>query len=98
MFLWGGSDAVELDTGARYDPALDAWTPTTQTGAPSARSGHTAVWRGSATIVWGGGAFLKTGGRYDPVADAWTPTSTTSAPWGRYGHSAVWTGSKLVVW
>src|SRR6185436_9209120 len=61
----------------------DAWTPTSTTGAPTARFGHTAVWTGSLMIVWGGetvDGLVATGGRYDPATDTWTPTSTTGAP------------------
>ena len=32
----------------------DTWTSTNTTNAPSARTGHTAVWTGSEMIVWGG--------------------------------------------
>ena len=80
----------------------DTWTATSTTNAPSARSGHTAVWTGSEMIVWGGGAsgptYLNTGGRYNPSTDSWTATSTTNAPVGRQGCTAVWTGSEMIVW
>lgn len=76
MIIWGGSvvypsstTAVSLTTtGARYNPATDAWTPMTTTNAPSARYRHHAVWTGSEMIVWGGntGAATNTGGRYSP--------------------------------
>jgi len=108
MVLWGGyfydgSDHY-LNTGGRYDPAADSWTPTSTAGAPSTRSSHKAVWTGSRMVVWGGYFYdgldheLNTGGRYDPAADSWTRTSTTGAPSGRYGHTLVWTGSLMVVW
>jgi N-acetylneuraminic acid mutarotase len=79
----------------------DSWTATTTTNAPTARSGHTAVWTGSEMIVWGGSDgvnYFNTGGRYNPGTDSWTATSTTNAPTGRYGHTAVWTGSEMIVW
>ena len=58
MVVWGGEalpglPTSVLGTGACYDPVTDTWTPTTQTGAPSARLEHTAVWTGSQMIVWG---------------------------------------------
>jgi hypothetical protein len=61
---------------------IDSWTATTTTDAPSARSGHTAVWTGSEMIVWGGsgGIYFNTGGRYNPSTDSWTATTTTNAP------------------
>jgi N-acetylneuraminic acid mutarotase len=106
MVVWGGlSGTKDLNTGGRYDPATDSWTPTASTNAPSPRSGHTAIWTGTHMVVWGGnegggtyGSLLQTGGRYDPVADTWTPTSISNAPSGRNFHTAVWTGSLMVVW
>jgi len=104
MVVWGGlsSDAyTDVNTGGRYDPAADTWTPTSTAGAPSPRNGHTAVWTGSLMVVWGGWgeeAAVNTGGRYDPAADSWTPTYTTGAPSARTHHTAVWTGSLMVVW
>ena len=99
MVIWGGfapPDLNSLNTGGRYDPASDTWTPTSTVGAPTARYDHSAVWTGSEMVVWGGGS--NTGGRYDPVADTWTETSTVGSPSARGGHSAVWTGSVMVVW
>jgi hypothetical protein len=79
----------------------DTWTPSSTTGAPSARQYHTALWTGSEMIVWGGydgtNAF-NTGGRYNPSTDSWTATSITNAPSGRLQHKAVWTGSEMIVW
>lgn len=103
MIVWGGSGASgRTDRGGRYDPVLDAWTPTTTLGAPTARSSHAAVWAGDEMIVWGGtdaSGATNTGGRYDPRTDLWSPTSTVGAPPGRrFGHSAVWTGGEMIVW
>ncbi len=102
MIIWGGSDAdgsdySRVNSGGRYDPATDSWTPTSTVGAPSPRYGHTAVWTGSQMIVWGGYG-LATGGRYDPTTDSWAPTSSVGAPSPRSGHTAVWTGSLMVIW
>ncbi len=107
MIVWGGSAGVlpttSFNTGGRYDPATDSWTPTSTQNAPSARQFHTAVWAGHEMIVWGGGTeslstSFNTGGRYDPATDSWTPTSTLNAPTARSGHSAVWTGTEMIVW
>jgi hypothetical protein len=106
MIVWGGlgdsnGDTSYLDTGERYDPTTDSWTPTSTTGAPSGRYLHTAVWTGSRMIIWGGFAgdvFPAVGGRYDPLTDSWTPISTTSMPTPRWRHTAVWTGNVMVVW
>ncbi len=99
MIVWGGMQTLSgtsTNTGARYDPLSNAWSPTTLVGAPFARAGHTAVWTGQKMIVWGGGS--QTGGLYDPLLDSWTPTPTSGAPFARTFHSAVWTGSEMIVW
>ena len=48
MIVWGGGTEFPnvFNTGGRYDPATDSWRPTSTLNAPSARSGHTAVWTG----------------------------------------------------
>jgi hypothetical protein len=57
---WGGGISRGTNAGfdgtqrgAIYDPARDAWTPMTTTGAPSARVAP-AAWTGSSLVVWGG--------------------------------------------
>jgi N-acetylneuraminic acid mutarotase len=91
-----------LNTGGRYNPNANSWTPTSTTNAPDRRAGHTAVWTGSEMIVWGGQDVnnlpLNTGGRYNPTTDSWTATSIVSAPDARGGHTAVWTGTEMIVW
>ena len=90
MIVWGGDyydgSYHNFNTGGRYNPSTDSWTAISTSGAPTARHGHTAVWRGE-MIVWGGigGTDLNTGGRYcaqsgppptpTPTATA-TPTAT----------------------
>src|SRR5437016_8869761 len=103
MIIWGGDDlAAVLNTGGKYNPSTDSWTPTTTTNAPDARADHTAVWTGSEMIIWGGTPdarnVLNTGGRYNPSTDSWTPTSTTNPPDARDCHRAVWTGGEMIVW
>jgi len=107
MIVWGGSKYdgswSYFNTGGRYDPATDTWTPTTTAGAPTARADHTAIWTGSEMIVWGGGEshlrlYFNTGGRYDPATDTWTTTTATGAPTPRSDHTAVWTGGLMIIW
>ena len=102
MIIWGGesSTGIKTDTGGRYDPITDTWTPMTTTGAPSERRDHTAVWTGTEMIVWGGWDtfFINNGGRYNPDTDTWTTVSNTGAAVGCVNHSAVWTGSEMIVW
>jgi N-acetylneuraminic acid mutarotase len=100
MIVWGGNEN-NLNTGGRYNPSTDSWTPTSNTNAPSRRSFHTAIWTGTEMIVWGGSGDsngLNTGGRYNPITDSWTATSTSNAPAVRAVHTAVWTGSQMIVW
>ncbi len=100
MIVWGGNENV-LNTGGRYNPSTDSWTPTSNTNAPSPRTYHTAIWTGTEMIVWGGSDGsndLNTGGRYNPTTDSWTATSTSNAPAVRAVHTAVWTGSQMIVW
>ena len=109
MIIWGGGGFVnrgtafpELNTGARYNPAEDRWTPTSLTNAAEARGGHTAVWTGAEMVVWGGsnldGSMIEGGGRYNPVQDAWAPVGTNGEPVVRRLHTAVWSGEEMIVW
>ena len=73
MIVWGGYDEYfyPLNTGGRYDPSSDSWTPTSIANVPTARVIHTAVWTGTEMIVWGGHSCcpetrLSTGGRVQP--------------------------------
>ena len=115
MIVWGGEDyatSTFLNTGGRYDPATDSWTPSNTANAPFARINHTAVWTGNEMIVWGGQSAgciadpthcidfqLNRGGRYNPSTDQWTLMGTDiNAPTARSNHTAVWTGNVMVVW
>ncbi len=110
MLVWGGltSDIFgnfRIRSGGRYNSSADTWSPMAVSGAPAARSDHTAVWGGNRMIVWGGfsGCFglscfyLVSGGRYDPATDSWSATTLSGAPSARYHHTAVWTGSRMIV-
>jgi N-acetylneuraminic acid mutarotase len=104
MIVWGGYAGLnppEQNTGGRYSPAIDSWTATSTTDAPTPRLNHTAVWTGSEMIVWGGyddTSYFNTLGIYNPITDNWAPTSTLGAPDARSNHTAVWTGSEMIVW
>ena len=109
MIVWGGlrhdgGGDVYLNTGARYNPTNNTWTLTATNGAPfNGRWFHTALWTGSAMLVWGGevgsiaNPHFNDGGLYDPVSDSWFPTTTFQAPPVRSAHTAVWTGSSMLV-
>jgi N-acetylneuraminic acid mutarotase len=106
MIVWGGDgnpSGTYLGSGGRYNPVTDTWSTTSSHNAPSARSGHTAVWTGTEMIAWGGtsnqGTF-NSGARYAPASDSWIATSVpvTNEPEARESHSGVWTGSEMIVW
>lgn len=104
MLVWGGEGELgELGSGSQLLFSGDApteWRPMSATGAPSPRSGHTAIWTGSVLAVWGGqqdGTPLGDGALYTPPSDTWKPVSTTDAPAARTDHVAVWTGAEMIV-
>ncbi len=85
MIVWGGifcCPAIDFNTGGRYNPATDNWTPTSTVNVPLARESHTAAWTGSEMIVWGGFSvelqYLNSGGRYCAQSGV-TPTPTATA-------------------
>jgi N-acetylneuraminic acid mutarotase len=106
--VWGGRASspsfTVLNTGRRYDPWSDTWTPTSTSGPASQRISHSAVWSGNEMIVWGGRSsaqqpvYLDSGGRYDPGIDSWTEMTAHAAPSPRRGHAALWTGGEMLVW
>jgi N-acetylneuraminic acid mutarotase len=104
----GGHADAHLNSGGRYNPRTDSWSPITTQGAPSKRCWHTAVWTGKEMIVWGGGNATKgfnDGGRYAPATDTWRPISDDCPLSPRVHHVAVWTaregdcgGGEMIVW
>ena len=110
MIVWGGTVTCQIffhcgtNTGARYNPTTDSWTPTSTANAPAGRYAHTAVWTGSEMIVWGGlidyPSFIvfNDGGKYNPSTNSWTAISTTNAPSERTRYTAVWTGNEMIIW
>ena len=107
LLVWGGDGAsgLPLNTGAQLlfvNGLPTAWSPINASGAPSARSGHTAVWTGQRLLVWGGTSSASTsvgdGAAYDPASNSWQPLATANAPSARSLHNAVWTGSEMVVY
>ena len=105
LLLWGGDGTNGwLNTGAQLlfaNGAPTQWRTITTAGAPTARSGHTAVWTGGRFLVWGGAGasgLLGDGAAYDPVADTWTPLPAVNAPTPRTLATATWTGAEMVVY
>ena len=106
LVIWGGFTTDEpnqvVNSGSRYNPALDSWTPTSTLNVPAARHLHTAAWVGDRVLFWGGRLAnnfpTDTGGGYRPADDTWAGMSTTGAPIARGEHTAIWTGSEMIVW
>jgi len=111
LVIWGGvgcGPSAELcGTGAAYDPRTDRWRALPTKGAPTARSGHGAVWTGERLLVWGGGGgdcgqgaggVCSDGASLDPAASAWTGIAAPGAGAARGGHVTLWTGSAMLVW
>jgi N-acetylneuraminic acid mutarotase len=107
MIIWGGSNLhdqyPDKDSGGRYDPALDNWTPVAiDANTPLPRSSHVAVWTGTRMLIWGGsagGSESNEGGIYDPVSDSWvTMVVDVNTPEGRIDATAVWSGTEMIVW
>ncbi|MFN7965383.1 MAG: hypothetical protein U0V87_06835 [Acidobacteriota bacterium] len=107
MIVWGGEtrdaagNVVYYNDGDRWKPQFDVWQRLLPAGAPTPRSGHTAVWTGSRMVVWGGqelNTLFDTGGSFDPITGLWTATSLTRAPAARNAHTALWTGNRMLVW
>ena len=103
MIAWGGNNSGSvLGDGGRYSLFSEAWTATSTAGAPTARSGHTAVWTDYEMLVWGGtnvSSYLGDGGRYAPSTDTWNSISTNNAPSPRANHTTIWTEQhQMIVW
>lgn len=104
FLVWGGTgESGELDSGGQLlfsGGTPSQWLPISLAGAPSPRSGHTAVWTGTALVIWGGqrsGTVLGDGAVYSPQSNTWTPISPTDAPSARTDHVAVWTGTEMII-
>ena len=109
MIVWGGERITAsgnpptktyYNNGSRYHPGTDTWTALPSNNAPSARSGHSAVWTSHEMYIWGGtaGTDRYTGACFNPKVNTWYSMSTLNAPAARHDHVAVWDGSHLLVW
>ena len=73
MLVWGGKSSrfmTYFSDVVHFNPTNVGWRAVSAKTTPSARQSHTAVWTGSAMIVWGGlsesGTALNDGGVYYP--------------------------------
>ena len=103
MIVWGGMiQTFYLQSGGKYYPATDSWTPMTIINAPKERVQARAVWTGTEMIIWGGrystNGLLNDGARYNPINNTWSTISSGNAPVARSRHSAVWSGTEMIIW
>jgi hypothetical protein len=52
MIIWG--DDFGQNTGGKYDPAVDTWSPTSMVNAPAGRAKFSMCGPGTRMIIWGG--------------------------------------------
>jgi len=85
-----------------YTTQAAMWASGTVSGSLLPRYGNSAVWTGSALIIWGGdlggGAVSGAGASYSPSSDQWEALPSQGSPAPRNNHSAVWTGTQMIVW
>jgi hypothetical protein len=102
MLIFGGTSRdLILNSGVRYNPIADRWTPlsTMVGGQPQVRvalfPSSKYVWTGREVIVLGSSPLAA----YNPATDQWRPISTANAPtiWSP-SQTALWTGSEVLVW
>lgn len=105
VLVWGGlGNSGALNSGGRLPvvggTSVGSWAPMSSVGAPSARSGHAAVWTGTKLLIWGGqrnGQLLDDGAAYDPLTDSWEALPALGAPTARTGSVAAWTGDEFLI-
>lgn len=111
MIVWGGGDGVisstapvsqGRDTGARYSPTTNTWSPVAMVNAARPRRAHSAVWTGQSMIVCGGWDIwrfslpaLNDCRGYIAGNNTWSGAPTM--PDDLYGNTAVWTGGEIFV-
>ena len=96
--FWPGSGAPG---GRTYDPAQNTWDILSpQSGEPTARADHSAVWDGTRLLVFGGtpnnSTAFSDGYKFE---GGWSAFNGTP-PAGRFKHTAVWldTPKRMIVW
>ncbi len=116
MAVWGGVKTWQsaycefggYGSGSTYAPSINQGSPIPTNSEVWARAWHSAVWTGSAMIVWGGATVhidysspdiaLSDGASFDLSSRAWTILPTADAPGASFfAHAAVWAGDEMVV-
>jgi N-acetylneuraminic acid mutarotase len=112
VVVWGGNATGAggrpgTCPGAAYDPVRDTWRRIA--AGPACRSGATAVWSGTAMLLWGGTVMQQQGTAeptysqprdglaYHPATDRWSDLPTSPLA-GRMGAAVALDGRWLFVW
>jgi hypothetical protein len=93
--LWSDDHHEYVGSLGIYSPARDTWS---EIADVDWRQGHSAVWTGRDTIVWGGRFDVDVLGSGFGFSDAPLPLTDVNAPQARSDHSAIWTGRHMIVW
>jgi hypothetical protein len=99
VLAWGGeaADQSPVAMGARYDPARDAWTEITTSGAPTPPDGAgswSGGWTGSVAVFWASSG--QNAGRFEPEGGEWQPVSFPGE--ASFGQSSVVAQGRVVSW
>jgi hypothetical protein len=120
MLVWGGTetkaptlaDYLGID-GLAFAPDTGVWRKIARAPFIRPRLLQTAVWTGTAMILWGGlgvedrdgdgksdAVFEADGAAYDPATDTWTVIPADPALTARAAHAAVWSPSsqEMIIW
>lgn len=107
LLVWGGrvgGDQV-VNTGATWDPAMNAWTALPTSGAPSSRESPCAGTTGDRVVVWGGegaqGEAVHGGAVWEGDRGAWRAinvSATTAQAFDMARCRLLWTGTRMVAW
>jgi len=109
MVIWGGRQgsgsplpiATNINSGARYNPGLNSWTPMNDIGALSPRVTPNLFWTGSRVLIWGGEdntTNVNNGSRYNPASNSWQSMTNAGGPVPRNSYTAVWSGTEMIIW
>jgi hypothetical protein len=110
LILWGGATTSagksrNVDDGAAYDPSTRTWAKLPRSPL-SARVDASAVWDGTAMLVWGGithfdpsnntDQLASNGAAYNPTTRTWT--ALPSGPLAATDSATMlWTGTEAVI-
>ncbi|MBF0443427.1 MAG: hypothetical protein HQK54_16085 [Oligoflexales bacterium] len=105
FIYWGGivnNSEKPSEEGERYNLKKKKWVMISDEDAPSARSGHSAIWSGDRMILWGGmgeSSYLSDGAAYSPKKDEWEPIGNIDFEFApRAYHVSLFTGREMLIW